>query len=59
MYEKVEKADVLTELNTGAVMYVVDFPTLRCMKCADMLLSAVKSFIDKPEAMFFKAVNNE
>lgn len=59
MYEQVEKTNVLTELNSGAVMYVVDIPTQRVMDCANMTLSAVKSFIEKPEAMFFKAVANE
>jgi len=59
MYELVEKDNVLKELNSGALMYVVDIPTARVMECANMTLSAVKSFIDKPEAMFFKAVANE
>ena len=59
MYKQIEKDDVLKELNNGAVMYVVDIPTQRVMECANMTLSAVKSFIDKPEAMFFKAVANE
>lgn len=56
MYELVEKANVLVELNSGSVMYVVDIPTQRVMSCGDMTLAAVKSFIDKPEAMFFKEV---
>jgi len=59
MYEQVEKANVLTELNNGSVMYAVDFPTQRVMECANMTLSAVKSFIDKPETVFFKEVVNE
>ena len=59
MYELVDKDKVLTELNGGALMYVVDIPTQRVMECANVTLSSVKSFIDKPEAMFFKAVNNE
>lgn len=57
MYVQVEKEKVLVELNSGAAMFVVDFPTLRCMACADMLLSAVKSFVEKPEALFFKRVD--
>lgn len=59
MYELIKKDDVLTTLNSGALMYVVDIPTQRVMECANMTLSAVKSFIEKPEAMFFKAVVNE
>ncbi len=59
MYELVEKENVLAELNKASVMYVVDFATLRVMECANMTLSAVKSFIEKDEAMFFKAVTNE
>lgn len=59
MYEQVEKENVLSELNNGVAMYIVDIPTARVMQCANMTLSAVKSFIDKPEAMFFKAVTNE
>jgi len=58
MYEQVEKANVLIELNNGSVMYAVDFPTQRVMECANMTLSAVKSFIDKPETVFFKEVVN-
>lgn len=56
MYEQIEKENVLTELNNSSDLYCVDIPTLRVMKCAEMRLSAVKSFIDKPEAMFFKRV---
>lgn len=59
MYELVEKEDVITELNSGAKMYVVDIPTLRVMECEYMTLQAVKSFVEKPEAMFFKEVANE
>lgn len=59
MYDLIKKEDVLKELNNGALMHVVDIPTQRVMECANMTLSAVKSFIDKPEAMFFKAVANE
>lgn len=59
MYELIAKDDVLKELNSGDPMYVVDIPTGRVMECANMTLSAVKSFIEKPEAMFFKAVNND
>jgi len=58
MYELIEKDNVLNTLNSGAVMYVVDIPTQRVMECANMTLSAVKSFVEKPEAMFFKEVNN-
>lgn len=59
MYEQVEKSNVLTELDTGLPMYVVDIPTQRVMECATMTLQAVKSFINKPEAMFFKEIDNE
>lgn len=54
MYKQVQKEDVLNELNSGSAMYIVDIPTLRVMACADMTLAAIKSFIDKPEAMFLK-----
>lgn len=56
MYEKVEKENVLEEMNNGAEMYVVDIPTLRVLRCEEMLMSAVRSFMDKEEAMFFKKV---
>lgn len=59
MYKLVEKSSVLTELNNGADMYIVDIPTQRVMNCADLTMSAIKSFIDKPESMFFKAITNE
>lgn len=59
MYKLVEKVDVLTELNAGAKMYMVDIPTQRVIACDDMTIGAVLSFIDKPEAMFFKVVSNE
>ena len=59
MYEQVDKDNVLIELNTGSLMYVVDIPTMRVMECANMTLAAVKSFINKPEAMFFKVAANE
>ncbi len=59
MYEQVEKSNVLNELNNGSVMYAVDFPTQRVMECANMTLSAVKSFIEKTGTVFFKEVVNE
>lgn len=58
MYEKVEKNEVLEEMNNGAEMWVVDFSTRRVMECGEMLISAVRSFVDKDEAMFFKKVGN-
>ena len=59
MYEQVEKENVLTELNNASDLYCVDIPTYRVMRCAEMTLSAVKGFIDKAEAMFFKVVESE
>lgn len=59
MYVQVDRDNVLAELNSGAVVYAVDIPTQRVMECANMTLSAVKSFIDKPETLFFKEVVNE
>lgn len=56
MYELIEKENVITELNTGADLYIVDIPTRRVMNCSEMILTAIKSFIDKPEAMFFKVM---
>lgn len=58
MYKQIEKTEVLDELSNGGNLYCVDIPTGRVMECANMTLSAVKGFIDKPEAMFFKAVVN-
>ena len=57
MYEQVAKENVLAELNELSDLYCVDIPTYRVMRCADMKLSAVKSFIEKPEALFFKRVS--
>lgn len=59
MYEQIDKENVLYELNKASDLYCVDIPTFRVMRCAEMTLSAVKGFIDKPEAMFFKAVAND
>lgn len=59
MYKQIEKENVLVELNNASDLYCVDIPTLRVMRCAEMTLSAIKGFIDKPEAMFFKRVVNE
>lgn len=59
MYEQVAKENVLLELNNSSDLYCVDIPTLRVIKCAEMTLSAVKGFIDKTEAMFFKRVTDE
>ena len=58
MYVQIKKEDVLEVLNNGSEVYCVDIPTARVMECTNMTLSAVKSFIDKPEAMFFKVVAN-
>ena len=59
MYKQIEKENVLAELNNGSDLYCVDIPTLRVMRCAEMTLSAIKGFIDKPETMFFTRVTNE
>lgn len=59
MYELIAKENVLTELNNGSVMYVVDIPTYRVMECANLTLSAIKSLLEKPETMFFKVAANE
>lgn len=56
MYEKVEKNNVLEEMSTGVEMWLVDFSTRRVLNCEEMLISAVRSFIDKEEAIFFKRV---
>ena len=58
-YVQVEKENVLSELNGSSKLYMVDIPTQRVVDCATMTIGAVISFIDKPEAMFFKEVANE
>lgn len=58
MYELVKKEDVLTEINKS-VLYAVDIPTQRVINCGDMAIKALSHFINKPETMFFKEVNNE
>jgi hypothetical protein len=57
MYEQVEKKNVVTELNKGSKLYVVDIPTCRIMPCGNMSMDAIKSFEDKESAMFFKEVD--
>lgn len=59
MYELIAKENVLTELNSGSVMYVVDIPTFRIMECANLTLAAIKSLLEKPSVMFFKEIVNE
>ena len=59
MYVQVEKSNVLTELNNGSDLYCVDFRTLRVMRCADMTVSAVKSFLDNDDTLFYKRSVNE
>lgn len=59
MYEAVEKVNVLAELNAGSKIYMVDIPTQRVVDCSTITIGAVVSFIDKPEAMFFREVANE
>lgn len=59
MYEMVSKEKVIEELNRGVEMWCIDIPTLRVMKCAEMNLQAIRSFITKPEAMFFKGTTSE
>lgn len=58
-YKQLEKDKVLDELNNGSKLYMVDIPTQRVVDCSTMTIGAVISFIDKPEAMFFKEVANE
>lgn len=59
MYELVSKDKVLEELNKGVDMWCVDIPTLRVMVCAEMNLQAIRSFIVKKDAMFFKGTASE
>lgn len=58
MYEKVEKENVLEEMSNNSGMVLVDFATKRILDCDEMMLNAIRSFIDKPEAVFFKKVKD-
>lgn len=58
MYEKVEKENVLEEMSNNSGMVLVDFATKRILDCDEMMLNAIRSFIDKTEAVFFKKVND-
>lgn len=59
MYEKVNKENVIEEINKGVELWCVDIPTLRVMACSEMQLQAIKGFIAKAEAMFFKGTTSE
>lgn len=59
MYKQIENTAVLTELNSGAQLYVVDVATKRVMACSDLTMGAILSFIDNTEIMFFEALANE
>ena len=59
MYGQIDKESVLTELNNGSELCCVDFRTLRVMRCGDLTLNAVKSFIDNKNVLFFKRLVND
>ena len=54
MYELIDNDKALNEFISGAELYVVDVPTLRTLKCDEMTLQAVKSFVNNPDAVFIK-----
>lgn len=58
-YIAVEKENVIEMLGTGEKIIICDFATMRMMNCLELQVTAINSFIKKPETMFFKAVANE
>ncbi len=57
MYEQVDNADAMSEINAGEEMHVVDIKTSRVISCASMTISAIKSFVERDDVMFFKTVS--
>ena len=53
---QVDKADVLTELGKGSKLFIVDFKTLKVCRSDDIVMGAIVYYIDNPDAVFFKKV---
>lgn len=58
-YTELKKEYVIENLGKGTRVIMCDFSTMRMVDCAEMTVAAINSFIDKPEAKFFKEVANE
>ena len=53
---QVDKANVLTELGKGSKLFIVDFKTLKVCRSDDIVMGASAYYIDNPDALFFKKV---
>ena len=53
---QVDKNDVLTEIGKGSKLFIVDFKTLKVFRSDDIVVGAIAYYIDNPDAIFFKKV---
>lgn len=58
-YTELKKEYVIETLGKGTPVICCDFATMRMLDCADMTVNTIRSFIEKSETKFFKAVANE
>lgn len=58
-YVEIDKNSILSEIGGAEQVIICDFDTLRMMDCKNMNMSAIKSFMAKDNAKFYKGVNNE
>jgi hypothetical protein len=55
-YEVLKKDYVFQTLDKGAEVIICDFNALRMVDCNDLSVAAIKGFIVKPTAIFYKKV---
>jgi hypothetical protein len=58
-YEQLKKDYVIETLAKGNVVIVCDFSSMRMLSCGEMTVNTIRSFMDKPDTVFFKGVVSE
>jgi hypothetical protein len=58
-YTELKKEYVIETLGKGNRVIMCDFATMRMVDCGEMTVSAINSFLAKPETKFYKEVVNE
>ena len=58
-YTELKKEYVMETLGKGTPVIMCDFSTMRMVNCDDLTVNSVNFFMEKPEAKFFKRVDNE
>jgi hypothetical protein len=58
-YEVLKKEYVFTNLGEGKQVLICDFNTMRILDCDNLQVSAIQSFLEKENVVFYRGLKNE